>query len=212
MTTMTQYTKWGLVASILLLVMLTASDLGWLQSIGLSITGKETGQSQGTYIVRLVMAGLAIGYFAYTVAMAPLFPGNSTVTAKETLARLGISTALNVLTFAVLFTGGGMNLGDAADTAGTALYFSIVTFSTLGYGDISPADYYRLPAAALAFIGNLHLGLLAALCFHLFQRDRGTVEQRERTARIAKAKRERDLRSVRSKITGGDEKRDEQDR
>jgi hypothetical protein len=40
-----------------------------------------------------------------------------------------------------------------------SLYFSIVTFTTLGYGDIAPAENFRLLAASEAFLGLIFSGL-----------------------------------------------------
>lgn len=45
------------------------------------------------------------------------------------------------------------------------LYFSIVTFSTLGYGDFTPSGNSRLFAAYEALIGNVHLGFLVGATF-----------------------------------------------
>ncbi len=45
------------------------------------------------------------------------------------------------------------------------LYFSAVTFSTLGYGDFQPAKEARPLAAIEAVVGNLHLGVLVAAAF-----------------------------------------------
>ena len=44
-----------------------------------------------------------------------------------------------------------------------AFYFSIVTFTTLGYGDIRPTDEYRLLAALEALYGYIFLGLAVGL-------------------------------------------------
>lgn len=50
-------------------------------------------------------------------------------------------------------------LGDSA----TALYFSFVTMTTLGYGDIVPAtDSSRLLAAMQAFMGQAYIAILVA--------------------------------------------------
>ncbi|MGG7568622.1 potassium channel family protein [Rhodovulum sp. DZ06] len=48
-------------------------------------------------------------------------------------------------------------------SAGTALYFAVVTFTTLGYGDLQPMPEQRLFAAALAMAGYLVLGMLVGL-------------------------------------------------
>ncbi|MCP5036805.1 MAG: two pore domain potassium channel family protein [Rhodobacteraceae bacterium] len=42
------------------------------------------------------------------------------------------------------------------------LYFSIVTFTTLGYGDISPSGDFRLLAASQAFMGFIFVPIIIA--------------------------------------------------
>ena len=44
--------------------------------------------------------------------------------------------------------------------AGTAIYFSVVTFTTLGYGDYQPLPRMRLVAAAQALLGYVFLGFV----------------------------------------------------
>jgi len=46
------------------------------------------------------------------------------------------------------------------------LYFSAVTFSTLGFGDFRPSADARFMAALLGLWGNIHLGLLAGAMFY----------------------------------------------
>ena len=46
-----------------------------------------------------------------------------------------------------------------------SIYFSIVTFTTLGYGDIHPTEGVRLWASLEALIGYMHLGILTAVAF-----------------------------------------------
>lgn len=45
----------------------------------------------------------------------------------------------------------------------TALYFSIVTWTTVGYGDFAPAPGLRLLAALQALAGYIFLGLIVSL-------------------------------------------------
>jgi hypothetical protein len=52
-----------------------------------------------------------------------------------------------------------------------ALYFSLVTFTTLGYGDITLADHHwRLLSGAEALNGILLVGWSTALLYAVFQR------------------------------------------
>ena len=51
-----------------------------------------------------------------------------------------------------------------------ALYFSVVTFTTLGYGDTAPREEYRLVAAFQAIYGYLSLGALAGTAVSIFNR------------------------------------------
>ncbi|MDE0347322.1 MAG: potassium channel family protein [Boseongicola sp.] len=55
------------------------------------------------------------------------------------------------------------------------LYFSIVTFTTLGYGDFVPRDGYRLVSALQALYGYLFLGSLVGLVV-------GTVVNRQKVS------------------------------
>ena len=49
----------------------------------------------------------------------------------------------------------------------TAVYFSIVTWTTLGYGDLKPSETVRLTAAAQALLGYLYLGLVVGVSMRL---------------------------------------------
>ena len=52
------------------------------------------------------------------------------------------------------------------------LYFSIVTFTTLGYGDFRPTPECRMFAATEAVLGYIYFGLTVAILFDLVQRKR----------------------------------------
>lgn len=74
-----------------------------------------------------------------------------------------ISAAVNVVSHAMVYQSVGL-----ATVAGLntdvgfldALYFSIVTFTTLGYGDFQPAPELRIVSALQALSGYIFLGLL----------------------------------------------------
>jgi hypothetical protein len=51
-----------------------------------------------------------------------------------------------------------------------AIYFSSVTFSTLGYGDFAPHPSARIIAASQALLGNLHLGMIVGATFAAIRR------------------------------------------
>ncbi|WP_372771540.1 ion channel [Pseudoalteromonas sp.] len=55
------------------------------------------------------------------------------------------------------------SLKDNMMALGNSLYFSVVTFTTLGYGDITPLGYSRLIAAVEAFCGSFSLALFVVV-------------------------------------------------
>ena len=78
-----------------------------------------------------------------------------------------ISITLSVLSFAYMYNTFGINppAGQDGYSQWDAVYFSAVTFSTLGFGDFSPSSNMRLVAAFQAIVGNLHLGVIVAAAF-----------------------------------------------
>ena len=69
------------------------------------------------------------------------------------------------------------NIGGIVDDSGnsvtdtfTCIYFSIVTFTTLGYGDLHPVGTARAIAAAEALLGYLCMGLLIGVVVFLLTR------------------------------------------
>lgn len=53
-------------------------------------------------------------------------------------------------------------------TCQNALYFSMVTFTTLGYGDILPNEQFKIIAAGEAILGYITLGLIVGYAGSLF--------------------------------------------
>lgn len=75
--------------------------------------------------------------------------------------RVGLTAALVIMGYAALFTQHGALLDGsiAKSDFKSALYFSIVTFTTLGYGDVKPTHEFRMWAASEAIIGAILMGL-----------------------------------------------------
>mmetsp|Transcript_12964 Transcript_12964/g.15583 ORF Transcript_12964/g.15583 Transcript_12964/m.15583 type:complete len:160 (-) Transcript_12964:250-729(-) len=77
---------------------------------------------------------------------------------------LGVQVFATILTFAGVYKAYGLvGLGCNEATYADAFYFSIVTFTTLGYGDLQPIEQIRLIAAYQALLGYLFLGMLVGL-------------------------------------------------
>lgn len=112
-------------------------------------------------------------YFVTTVlAVFYLAKDNSFVPdARRLLGDLAISSATFLMCFGLVFRGNieATSEGMGAPTPIDALYFAVVVFSTLGFGDFRPAQDHRLAAAALAFTGAMHLGLVAGAFFYALQ-------------------------------------------
>lgn len=108
-------------------------------------------------------------YFFFLVVV--IIPFRASDHFEVNAARLGgdglLSIALSITAFSFAYVVFGLE----PPTEGESLrlrdhiYFSAVTFSTLGFGDITPARGARLYAAAQAIIGNLHLGIVVGTAF-----------------------------------------------
>ena len=68
----------------------------------------------------------------------------------------------------------GVAAGDGVATAGELFYYSFVTLTTLGYGDMGPvSDYARSLAITEAVVGQLYLVVLVATLVGMYLTDRG---------------------------------------
>ena len=142
--------------------------------IALSVLALFTFDSAATQPRSVPMFVIALAYgapafsFAYFcfVILYVLFLTMDDTTFQADAVRLArdtaISIGLSIATAALLYK----QLGIVA-TFGTDpirdfdyIYFSAVTFSTLGYGDFRPDVAARWLAALQAIIGNIHLGIV----------------------------------------------------
>ncbi len=121
--------------------------------------------------ISFVLAGfapiLALAFFAVVVLSIPFltsqnFQPDPVRLAWDTL----ISILLNITCFSVTYRALGI-VGPTivGESPLDHIYFSAVTFSTLGFGDFQPAENARLVAAGQAIIGNLHLGIIVGTAF-----------------------------------------------
>ncbi|MCR9256314.1 MAG: potassium channel family protein [Alphaproteobacteria bacterium] len=97
-------------------------------------------------------------------------------TGVTVLAMLGMSFCL-ILLFASVYAIWGIN-PDTGPDLHDELYFSIVTWTTLGYGDIEPTKQVRLIAAGEAMLGYIYLGLLVGLSAGLLSKQHDGADQR----------------------------------
>lgn len=101
-------------------------------------------------------------FFYYVVIRTPFRSGGK-ANALRLLLDTILSSAYLIGSFAIfysLFLTSRLNA-----TLLDNLYFSAVTFSTLGYGDIHPSPESQGFAAIEAIIGNLHLGMIVGATF-----------------------------------------------
>lgn len=126
----------------------------------------------GVAAIGLVMISFTY-FYATTIGVVRLVSKNFEINALRLLRDLGLSTVFAILSFSLLYRAFGLCQADA--TPSDHIYFSAVVFSTLGFGDFTPAPLSRPFAAMQALFGNLHLGLLVG-AFYL------TVEINRRDA------------------------------
>ena len=76
-----------------------------------------------------------------------------------------------LMSFALVFKYLGINSDGEVLGALDYVYSSMVTFSTLGDGDLSPLPNTILWAAMEAILGNLHLGFIVVSVLAALNRD-----------------------------------------
>ena len=122
---------------------------------------------------------LAYCYFAFgavstlAIATASLLVANE-VELGRAFAFLTLQAICLVLTASAIYSGYGFIKPDHLPSAPSdGLYFSIVTWTTLGYGDFQPKPELRLMAATRAVFGYLFLGLIVGSVSSLLGKSNG---------------------------------------
>jgi hypothetical protein len=102
-----------------------------------------------------------VAVFTSTVAIAAIggFVVNDIGPAKTFVAMVG-QTCVLILMFALVYY---YRLDIEGMTYGDALYYSVLTWTSLGYADLSPSGEMRLVTAVQAITGYVYLGLLVSV-------------------------------------------------
>ena len=152
----------------------------WVLLAQLLPTGYAQEITAGVFGVAFAAAFL----WLLTDRLRRLYAGHGTV-ARE-LAFAAVNVGLLILAFATVYN----RLGIADTTKAKrfvsynfweATYFSVVTFTTLGYGDFQPEGVVRLIACVESFTGYLVLGITASTAAELLKsQGKEQARQRER--------------------------------
>ncbi|MDJ0826241.1 MAG: ion channel [Rhodobacter sp.] len=122
-----------------------------------------------------VLGIFAVVYFGVVVIGAIFIVSHQLGINPLRLARDSVvSIVFTIMAFSVWYRQLGITMDVACPTpiavsSRDAVYFSAVTFSTLGYGDFRPCEAARIWAAGQAILGNLHLGLIVGAAFFFVQ-------------------------------------------
>ncbi len=119
-------------------------------------------------VITIVGGFVFAGAFLYLLIdrLKSLFAGNGQFWREVLLAMLNVTVLLAA--FAAIYRSIGImdsrGAGDPTETRSYAdcAYYSVVTFTTLGYGDFHPTGPARIIAGLQAFLGYLVLGVLAS--------------------------------------------------
>lgn len=118
----------------------------------------------------LFASGLIVIGLYYFLDVVIAIPFRASASFPVNIFRLFLDNLLSgcflILAFSSVYRTSGI---DPDTSALNHIYFSAVTFSTLGFGDYSPLGYGKAFAAIEAMIGNLHLGIMVATLFQGLQ-------------------------------------------
>ena len=129
-------------------------------------------------ILCLAVQGVSVGFVIYYYARAARRPlgARPYVEAYDTLVRIMVlllfAGMLQMASWALLYR----MLGQFEDFE-TALYFSGVTFTSLGYGDLTLPKRLRILSAMEAADGLMMFGVISAVFMHALTHSIGRVRE-----------------------------------
>ena len=119
----------------------------------------------------LLLISLALAASMLIVWMAM----RTRMTFPRLLAYVGLQ-AYTILIYALIYRHAGVidSAGQTLRDTASGLYFSLITWTTLGYGDLRPPESLRLLAGSQAILGYISMGILVALILHWMQNHRSS--------------------------------------
>ena len=129
----------------------------------------------GSVLIALTVLIHAIGTTAWVARLGKRYMGGSPWNGRRSMLVL-VNTALVVFALhtleIVIWAAAYLALVPVSELASfeEAVYFSFVTFTTLGYGDISLSEGYRLLSGIEALNGIILIGWTTAMIFAAVQR------------------------------------------
>jgi len=124
----------------------------------------------------VILIGLALCAFALIYTKKVM---SSAVSFKSIITYMRI-VAVIVVYYGILYSRMGLldPEGDLIKGLGTGVYFSIVTWTTLGYGDLYPTPgICQFVVATEAIIGYLYMGILIALLLRWLGTGEGALQK-----------------------------------
>jgi hypothetical protein len=128
----------------------------------------------GSALIAITVVIHAVGTTAWVQYLGKKFAGKSLITGRRATLIL-VNTALTVFALhaleIVVWAGAYQLLLPVNELASfdEAVYFSFVTFTTLGYGDITLSEGWRLLSGIEALNGILLVGWTTAMIFSVVQ-------------------------------------------
>jgi voltage-gated potassium channel len=145
---------------------------------GGAIVGAGIAQATGSAAVQLISDSLGLALLTLTTLLILNTLIQTRDVSRDTIIGgicvyllIGLSFTLSYILISDLGTGSLLDAGqpvlrsqaDGSHFAATLLYFSFVTLTTLGYGDITPAgEVARMLASTEAVIGQLYVAIFIA--------------------------------------------------
>lgn len=110
----------------------------------------------------------------FTTSFWNTFNGKKEYLFSIQLLKMILSAIVSILCFANLYRFGGLKSSDSTIVYSSidSLYFSIITWTTVGYGDFTPAPEIRMHAAIEALLGTVFIPLILTALIYMLSNKR----------------------------------------